>query len=529
MSTAMCPGGMESDCSDDDFLYDYNDETSNISLGDISLKGNTNSGDKETKICANGNVSPVAHMGLAHKLDNYKKTITIISSKICDRIQRQSIKMLNAKVNTTDMVDDMRVAVVRNQVSAAKIYLKQDMFTPLMAVCSSKQNNEAHLQKCIESLIKAGANVDDFERHHETALMLATREGRLEIVSYLIKNNASLNLIDNRGWTALFWAACKGYGQIVRVLLENKADASIVSFSGQTASDLANSYGYLVIGKTLQDYMDSDKSPEAKENLMKGLPVKDKRDTPIMNESFVSYGELEMFLMGQNLQDLIPLFTNHDIKFPMLLKMDENDLEKIGVHKLGNRHTILKAIAALHKKDWKKSSIPNLRNKVLITSADVAHIIHISSQHISFIDSSVHYVQKQLLKNSQILQLDKVIYFQVPSISHQVKFCAMTINKFQGQSLKVDKADVQAMEEFTTTSIENCEKLMKQLKSLKTHFVSIRSNVEHLPVDCITKNNDKKKGSSFWRYGTIIAIVGLFGFLINKEKINIVIKQHPWL
>ncbi|KAG1683873.1 Ankyrin repeat, SAM and basic leucine zipper domain-containing protein 1 [Nymphon striatum] len=480
MSTAMCPGGMESDCSDDDFLYDYNDETSNISLGDISLKGNTNSGDKETKICANGN-------------NNIK------SSKICDRIQRQSIKMLNAKVNTTDMVDDMRVAVVRNQVSAAKIYLKQDMFTPLMAVCSSKQNNEAHLQKCIESLIKAGANVDDFERHHETALMLATREGRLEIVSYLIENNASLNLIDNRGWTALFWAACKGYGQIVRVLLENKADASIVSFSGQTASDLANSYGYLVIGKTLQDYMDSDKSPEAKENLMKGLPVKDKRDTPIMNESFVSYGELEMFLMGQNLQDLIPLFTNHDIKFPMLLKMDENDLEKIGVHKLGNRHTILKAIAALHKKDWKKSSIPNLRNKVLITSADVAHIIHISSQHISFIDSSVHYVQKQLLKNSQILQLDK------------------------------DKADVQAMEEFTTTSIENCEKLMKQLKSLKTHFVSIRSNVEHLPVDCITKNNDKKKGSSFWRYGTIIAIVGLFGFLINKEKINIVIKQHPWL
>lgn len=33
--------------------------------------------------------------------------------------------MLSAKVNTTDMVDDMRVAAIRNNVSAARNYLLQ--------------------------------------------------------------------------------------------------------------------------------------------------------------------------------------------------------------------------------------------------------------------------------------------------------------------------------------------------------------------------------------------------------------------
>lgn len=77
----------------------------------------------------------------------------------------------------------------------------KELFTPLMAVCASTQEDEDNLVQCVEILIRNGAKVNVAERHRVTPLMFASKEKRLKIVKTLLVNGADTNAQDNRGWT----------------------------------------------------------------------------------------------------------------------------------------------------------------------------------------------------------------------------------------------------------------------------------------------------------------------------------------
>jgi ankyrin repeat protein len=72
----------------------------------------------------------------------------------------------------------------------------------------------------------------------DTALMMASEKGHLEIVKWLIANNADVNAKDNKdnvGETALILASEKGHLEIVKLLIANNADVNAKSNGEWTA------------------------------------------------------------------------------------------------------------------------------------------------------------------------------------------------------------------------------------------------------------------------------------------------------
>lgn len=63
-------------------------------------------------------------------------------------------------------------------------------------------------------------------------------------------------------------------------------------------------------------------------------------------------GDLEMFLLGQQLGELIPLFQEHRVEFGQLLSMTDSDLRSMGVAQVGWRKKILNGVLEVHKREW---------------------------------------------------------------------------------------------------------------------------------------------------------------------------------
>ncbi len=87
-------------------------------------------------------------------------------------------------------------------------------------------------------MIKAGANINQWDKDSNTALSFAASEGHKGIVDLLINEGAQLDKQDIDGYTALMWAALKGHTDIVKMLI-GKADLSKQDKNGNTAFNLA--------------------------------------------------------------------------------------------------------------------------------------------------------------------------------------------------------------------------------------------------------------------------------------------------
>ena len=73
----------------------------------------------------------------------------------------------------------------------------------------------------INSILKSGkADINSKDKYCETALMIASYKGNLEIVKLLIDNGADINAKDNEGWNALIEASYEGHLGVVQYLVE---------------------------------------------------------------------------------------------------------------------------------------------------------------------------------------------------------------------------------------------------------------------------------------------------------------------
>ncbi|XP_026085397.1 kinase D-interacting substrate of 220 kDa-like isoform X3 [Carassius auratus] len=79
----------------------------------------------------------------------------------------------------------------------------------------------------VQELIRRGANVNLDDIDCWTALISAAKEGRTEVVKELLENNANVEHRDMGGWSALMWAAYKGCVEVARLLLEKGANPNI--------------------------------------------------------------------------------------------------------------------------------------------------------------------------------------------------------------------------------------------------------------------------------------------------------------
>ncbi|MCB1143104.1 MAG: ankyrin repeat domain-containing protein [Leptospiraceae bacterium] len=92
-------------------------------------------------------------------------------------------------------------------------------------------------RNAILDTLKRGSNVnerDSFQKKY-TALMVASKEGDLQLVKLLIDRGANVNATTPDGHTALMYASYNRYPEIVKVLIEHGANVNAKSIQGHTA------------------------------------------------------------------------------------------------------------------------------------------------------------------------------------------------------------------------------------------------------------------------------------------------------
>jgi ankyrin repeat protein len=89
----------------------------------------------------------------------------------------------------------------------------------------------------LKSALARGASIEERDpfMQNYTPLMVAAREGNLEIAKWLVENGANVNARARDGHTALMMAAYNRYPDIVKLLIQNGADVHAVSNQGHTA------------------------------------------------------------------------------------------------------------------------------------------------------------------------------------------------------------------------------------------------------------------------------------------------------
>eukprot|EP00118_Oscarella_pearsei_P027696 m.311298 g.311298 ORF g.311298 m.311298 type:complete len:621 (+) comp64564_c0_seq1:82-1944(+) len=110
--------------------------------------------------------------------------------------------------------------------------------TPLRGACF-----DGHLV-VVKELLEAGAKPNVGNRLNQTPLMIASGRGHAQVVEYLLKWGVDVNVVSVTGDTALHAAAEKGCLDIVKLLLENEAKPEMVTLEGWTASILSAASRY---------------------------------------------------------------------------------------------------------------------------------------------------------------------------------------------------------------------------------------------------------------------------------------------
>lgn len=111
--------------------------------------------------------------------------------------------------------------------------------------------------KSVRSVLKNGSpeeplNVNAGDKLDSTLLMIAAREGHLEIARILVEKGAEVDATDNDGWTALMYAAWKGHLEVARFLIGNGAEVDASEFVfGATALTLAAENGHTEVVRFL--------------------------------------------------------------------------------------------------------------------------------------------------------------------------------------------------------------------------------------------------------------------------------------
>ena len=88
-------------------------------------------------------------------------------------------------------------------------------------------------------ILDRGADINTRNKEGETALMVASLEGRGEIVKLLLARGADANIMDSVGATALLYAAVGGSADIMKLLLDRGADPDAKTNDGESALSIS--------------------------------------------------------------------------------------------------------------------------------------------------------------------------------------------------------------------------------------------------------------------------------------------------
>ena len=106
----------------------------------------------------------------------------------------------------------------------------------------------------VETLIESGADVNAKAYKGATALMGALSVGNTEVVKVLTEAGADVNAKSNEGWTALMSASQEGNAEAVEALIDAGANLNIRNGRGWTALMAAREIGHTEVVNLLEKH-----------------------------------------------------------------------------------------------------------------------------------------------------------------------------------------------------------------------------------------------------------------------------------
>ena len=110
--------------------------------------------------------------------------------------------------------------------------------------------------KSVENYINSGHDLNIKNEYGYTALILASKNNKIEIAKLLLSASADINKQNNNGYTALIFAAYYNNVKIVKLLLNAGADINKQNIYGNTALIIASKNNRELIELLLDYYAD---------------------------------------------------------------------------------------------------------------------------------------------------------------------------------------------------------------------------------------------------------------------------------
>jgi len=159
---------------------------------------------------------------VGNKADLEKKVVDFSEAK--EFADSFSMPFLETSAKSSQNVDDAFLMLIRQ----IKERVSQTHDNPMSGGSELYEAARDGNLKKVKKILKEGkVQINKKDNHGNTALIMASREGRIKVVKYLLANGANINEKNNYGYTALIWASREGHIKIVKSLLANGADPTI--------------------------------------------------------------------------------------------------------------------------------------------------------------------------------------------------------------------------------------------------------------------------------------------------------------
>ena len=196
-----------------------------------------------------------------------------------------------------------------------------------------------------------------------------------------------------------------------------------------------------------------------------------------------SFGELDIILNALELSHLMPVFDDHSIDFATFLKIDENDLDRLEILKVGERLKIIDAIKQIHTREWETSSLPALHLQKYITCPDAISLIENIAKHTQYMEASVGYLRGKLQKNAQLLELGK------------------------------EAGDINGLKSGLKNAYKTVVNLKGQIESAVKDLDDLRDGIDGKVVDTVTANNTVRTKKKHIRSCVLVGTILVFMYL----------------
>ena len=156
--------------------------------------------------------------------------------EIIDRMSIKDLLIFSKTSRENNILVKRRIRIIRNDLANNGLTQQEmnDILDNEHNFFDFVNNNRINEVRVILKYFPEYINIKDFM--DQTALMIATGEGSIELVRILLENGANVNIQDNDdGHTALMTASRRGYINIARMLIDAGADLEIKDESGDTA------------------------------------------------------------------------------------------------------------------------------------------------------------------------------------------------------------------------------------------------------------------------------------------------------